>query len=435
MDDKASPRWEPVAVKLLLAAAALFLGAASPAAADSIVYAKQGNLFLTTADGSAGYQLTSDGGYSSPSQADDGTIGAIRDKYLVRLDRSGRALNDPVAAMGTLRGPIAGPYEARLSPDGRRFAYYFYVQSSFDDASTGIRWIDTGSYATWSWADRFTGAAADSEFDRSLKQPEWVSNDRVLGTQGFSMNMWTWKVGTGTGYTYTAQQWWFGLHDPVDEWGVHAAHWYDDPALSRDGAKLAMTDAGQQLVIAATNGPAWSGEPPYPEPDYLSSDSGFAEPAITCRGPVGKTENPTWSADGSTLAYGGPDGVHVINADCTGDRLLVPGATEPAFGPAGVNPPAAAQSPVTAPVARPAPVKLSRVSLHPRAFSARKGTTVRFTLSAPASVRITSKRSKPRTINGRAGSNAVRVHPRRGARRLTLTVDGKRASVTFRVRA
>jgi hypothetical protein len=73
--------------------------------------------------------------------------------------------------------------------------------------------------------------------------------------------------------------------------------------------------------------------------------------------------------------------------------------------------------------------------LHPRVFTLHKGTTVRFTLSAPAQVRITSKGSKPRVVQGRAGGNAVRVHPRRGARRLTLSVSGKRINVRCRVRA
>ena len=108
----------------LLALAAVALGvAASPAAADSIVYAKDGNLFLTSPDGSRGYQLTFDGGYSSPSQADDGTIGALRNDQLVRLDRSGRPLNAPIDAMGSGNEPIGGPYEPRISPDGTRFAY------------------------------------------------------------------------------------------------------------------------------------------------------------------------------------------------------------------------------------------------------------------------------------------------------------------------
>jgi hypothetical protein len=105
-------------VKLLAATLGLFLAAAAPAAADSIVYVKQGDLYLTSPDGSRGYQLTRDGGYSSPSQADDGTIGAIRDKQFVRLGRSGRPLGPPVPAMGTSGGAIGGPYEARISRTG-----------------------------------------------------------------------------------------------------------------------------------------------------------------------------------------------------------------------------------------------------------------------------------------------------------------------------
>src|SRR3954470_19557915 len=97
-------RWEAGGMRFLplaalsagLLAAGIFAASAS---ADSIVYAKDGNLFLTSPDGAKGYQLTSDGGYSSPSQADDGTIGAVRNGQLVRMDRSGRLRNAPIDAI------------------------------------------------------------------------------------------------------------------------------------------------------------------------------------------------------------------------------------------------------------------------------------------------------------------------------------------------
>ena len=63
---------------MLAAALAAASFAAAPAAADSIVYAKDGNLFLTSPDGSKGSKLTADGGYSGPSQADTGIVGALR---------------------------------------------------------------------------------------------------------------------------------------------------------------------------------------------------------------------------------------------------------------------------------------------------------------------------------------------------------------------
>jgi hypothetical protein len=324
--------------------------------------------------------------------------------------------------MGSGNDPIGGPYEPRISPDGTRFAYYFYVQTSFDDYENHIRWIDTGSYSTWTYADHFTSPATESEYERSMEQPEWVTDDRLLGTLGMYLNMWTWKLGTGHGYTYDAAQWWFGLQDPPDEWGVAAYHWYDDPSLSPDGSRLAMTDQGQQLVVAHTNGPAWSGEPPYAEVDYVNPESDLQPPTIDCRGPVGRTDNPTWSRDASVVAYGMPDGVHVMTMpDCT-DHLLIPGGAEPAFGPADVNPPAAA-------------AELSGVSLHPRAFRARRGTTVRFTLSAPARVTLSAGRARG-AVAGRAGANAVRFRPhlRPGRYRLRLRAGGASATARFTVK-
>jgi hypothetical protein len=415
---------------ILLAALVVAGVAASPAAADSIVYVKQGNLYLTSPDGSQGYQLTSDGGYSSPSQAADGTIGALHDDQMVRLDRRGHVLS-AVNGMGSGYSPnIGGPYEPRISPDGTRFAYYFYVQTSFDDYENDIRWIDTGSYSTWSYADHFTSPATESEYERSMEQPEWVTDDRLLGTLGMYLNMWTWKLGTGHGYTYPAAQWWFGLQDPPDQWGVAAYHWYDDPSLSPDGSRLAMTDQGQQLVVADTNGPAWSGEPPYAEVDYVNPVSDLQPPTIRCRGPVGRTDNPSWSSDAGEVAYGFPDGVHAMTMPDCADRLLIPGGAEPAFGPADVDP---ADAPGAA-AAGPA-VRVAGVSLRPRAFRARRGTTVRFTLSAPARVTLAAGRAK-RTVSGHAGRNALRFRPhlRPGRYRLRLSAGGASATARFTVR-
>jgi hypothetical protein len=164
--------------------------AAAPAAADSIVYAKDGNLFLTSPDGSKSYQLTRDGGYSEPSQADNGTVGALRYDELVRLDRSGRLLNAPIKAMGSDDRAIGGPYEPRISPDGTRFAYYFYVQSSYDDLEHDIRWINTGSYGTWTYADHFTSPATESEYGPATTTPprprSGGSGSRTRSTTGAS---------------------------------------------------------------------------------------------------------------------------------------------------------------------------------------------------------------------------------------------------------
>jgi WD40-like Beta Propeller Repeat len=413
--------------------------AAGPASADSIVYAKQGNLYLTSPDGSKRYQVTSGGGYSSPSQADNGMIGALRYGKLVRLDRHGHMLNRPVAGMGSpgtaSTHSIGGPYEPRISPDGKRFYYYFYVETSWDDSENDIRWIDTGSYGTWTWADHFTSPATESEYSKLLTQAEWVANDRVLGTMGFWMNMWTWQLGTGHGFTSSSAQWWFGLQDPPDDWGVAAYHWYSDPALSRDGTKLAMTDGDgddSQLLIAATHGPAWSGHAPYPEPDYVGQQSDLAAPTLECATARGKYVNPTWSRDGRTLAYGSSDGVHVLGVPsltCSAmtERLLVRGGSDPAFGPADVS---MADAPGSGGGAR-----VGHVSVRPvRAGHAGRA---RFTLSRSARVTIMAGGVGVR-VRGHRGVNAVALRFVRGLRpghyRLRVSAGGSAAGARLVVR-
>jgi len=416
------------------AAGLMVLGmATSSASADSIVYARDGDLYLASPDGSKGYRLTTDGGYSSPSQADDGTIGAVRDRQLVRLDRSGRKLGAPVAVVGSDRAnrAVAGPYEARLSPDGRRFAYWFFVETSWSDYRHGIEWTDVGSHTAWTYSDRFTDPESEGEYQKGMTQAEWLTNDRLVGTEGFWMNMWTWKLDAAKGYGGYSAQYWFGLQDPPDEWGVPAYHWYDDPALSPDGTKLAMTDGSDDhaLKLAAVQGPVYEGDPPY-DNDYLHGETAFARPEIVCSG--GSAVNPSWSGDSRKLAYGAPDGVHVMSIpslDCGAvtDALIAPGGTEPAFGRAGVS---MAQSPSA----------LATVRLRPKAFRAGRGTRVTYRLAAAGRVKLVVTRGhrvvKTIKAKGHAGTNRVRYRGRGlkpGRYRLTVKAGGAARSAGFRV--
>jgi hypothetical protein len=423
---------------LIVTAITLGLCAAS-ASADSIVYAKKGDLYLTSPDGSKGYRLTTGGGFSSPSQADNGIIGALRYGKLVRLDRRGRMLNKPVGGMGS-PGPgstrsIGGPYEPRISPDGKRFAYYFYVQSSTDDWENYKIHISTGSYGTWTWADHFTSPATESEFSHTFVQPEWVTNNRLLGSVSLVMNLFTWELGTGHGLYDSGGQWWASFQDPPDEYGVAAFHQYMDPALSSDGTKLAMTDGegdNSQLVIAATHGPAWSGHAPYPEPDYLAATagngSGLPAPTIECATARGKYVNPSWSRDGRLLAYGTSDGVHVLTIpsfDCSTatEHVVAAGGTDPAFGPADVN---MADAPRSG-----GGVRIGHVSV--RARSGR----LRFTLSRKARVTVMAGGVGVR-VRGHRGVNSVRLRFLRGLRpghyRLTVSAGGSVAATRLVLR-
>ena len=228
---------------LLLAAAATAV-AAGPAAASSIVYVKAGNLWLTSPDGSKGYQVTRDGGYSSPSQADNGIIGAIRNGRLVRMNRSGRLLNKPIDAMGSPGQDqhVAGPYDARISPDGRRFAYWFFITSSYYDPGDYREHADSESTTAISLGRPLHRPEHPDRVRQGL-HPGRVADQRPPARHGRLLDEHVDLEDRHRPRLHDgAAQFWFGLQDPPDQYGVPAYHWYDDPALSPDGTKLAMTD-------------------------------------------------------------------------------------------------------------------------------------------------------------------------------------------------
>jgi hypothetical protein len=141
--------------------------------------------------------------------------------------------------------------------------------------------------------------------------------------------------------------------------------------------------------------------------------------------------------------------VHLIGGDCSGDHLLIPGAVDPAFGPADVNLAQAPKPPAAQPAPAPAATrKVTKLSLKPRAFRAGgRGTKVRFRLSAAGRVTLTVTTAKVKRIKGvavtkgKAGANTLRFKGRigsktlkRGAYRLTLTpAGGQPASVRFTI--
>src|SRR3954468_8682257 len=153
---------------LLLGCAALALTIAAPAHADSIVYVKDGNVFLTSPDGAKQVQVTSDGGYESPSQADDGTIVALRGKQFVRMDSAGKQLNAPVDGMGSpatnSSGTFYGPYEPRVSPDGKRIAYWFGQYSERYSYGCSCYLFHLENNAAVSAVDHFTDPGGESEY-------------------------------------------------------------------------------------------------------------------------------------------------------------------------------------------------------------------------------------------------------------------------------
>src|SRR5262247_3955313 len=127
-----SARLNAAAAAAVLAIAMAF---ASIAHADSIAYVKDGNVFLSTSDGSRQFQVTTAGGYSDVSQADDGTMIALNGVRLHRLSRQGQLLADFATPVSDTRPAgsrvFFGPFDPAISPDGSKVAYtYYYMTQS-----------------------------------------------------------------------------------------------------------------------------------------------------------------------------------------------------------------------------------------------------------------------------------------------------------------
>jgi hypothetical protein len=373
---------------LIAAVAAMLLP--GTAAASSIAFIKDHNVWLTSPDGSRQQQVTSDGTattrYRWPSQADDGTILAKRGDYFVRLRPDGTRLGAPVPAVGSDIGHsgnlmvLSGPSAPRISPDGTRFAYWLSARSLVTcpiwDPHCSFHDTD---YTLVSRVDRFTRPEEYGAV-RDYRDPSWIGNDRLLvsnyglGLKEGAIS----RVGTG-------------------EAGL--LQWFDTPAgvpyigqgeLSRRGdrlATLAGTDpfgpAQEQLYLYGV--PA--AYPTLPVPRCYVDD---AAP------PSRRFLQPSWSPDGTELAVGQSDGIHVfgtipdlraatVNCAQITERVIAHGS-EPAWGPADV--PGAPTSPQPTP---PSPPAASPMMSELAVAKRQKGRVVRVRLrglAAGATVRV-----------------------------------------------
>jgi hypothetical protein len=404
---------------------------AAPAAADSLVYTKDGNVWAAGADGSSQVRLTQDGSpqtpYETPSQADDGTVLAVRGSRLVKLDRSGRqtasfgsVLTDKPSIVNAF-----GPWDAKLSPDGSKIAYWLGIIGGWTDYSTGIYYADPQSAVVYQSATDGRQLGSTMFYE----QPSWTADSQHLLLFD-ELNGGVPQVArAGVGASHNDAQGWF--HD-LDTFTPGPEGWHPIGAgeLSRDGSRLAVLRA----VTNAGNGGSARGKG---NRVTLYTAGGFDRPpqAMVC----GFTEDhggelgpPTWSPDGRRLAWAAPDGIHVGTigdpASCDGwsEQLVVPGGNEPDWGPAPI------QASTGDPGANAAPIAVrSRAKIKRRALR-RRGLLVRVT--CPSACRVDARlRLRKRVIGAakakRASAGEVKLRVRgrgpvrRGAKlRLTVKV-------------
>jgi WD40-like Beta Propeller Repeat len=322
-----------------LIAAALCLVCAAPAAADSISYIKDGNIWLTTPDGSRQHQVTQAGGYSFASQADDGTLIGLNGRRLHRIDpRDGRVLADfatPVSGEANGSGvTFAGPFDPAISPDGTKVAYSYMSTSVWTDPGCTPPNCDfkrTEVGVGYSHADRLTpweepGLGRQSGWTH----PSWIDNSRMLLSERSVIFGNTDSILDVVGNGNQAFEYWF---NDDNAWYLH------DGEISRDGKLAAWVGQAPNgmtadiIAVYKMNGPA----PALPEAcfHYVKPDGSF--------------DSPSFSPDGRQIVFahkqGNNPGIHVgplpdVSGGCAlpsaEAKMLIPGGAEPDWGPADV---------------------------------------------------------------------------------------------------
>ena len=165
---------------LPLALALLAASQAPALAGGSLTYVAGGDVHIAAPDGSSTRRLTADGGYAWPSQADDGTIVAVRKtaengrtpRRLHRMDRTGAALGAPVETVPVDNSFYIGPLAPKVSPDGSLVAYhYFYTGPITDSAVPRIGLTHS---------DRSTPNGEITSTLGGYFTPSWLQDGRLL---------------------------------------------------------------------------------------------------------------------------------------------------------------------------------------------------------------------------------------------------------------
>jgi len=321
------------------------LGPWSTTFAASITYIKNGNVWISTPDGTTQRPVTTDGTpeapYYSPTQADDGTIVVGWGSRLYRVNQTGNLVGPPIPTLVSEKPAnvhAVGPFNPRVSPDGTVVAYWIGLSSGSYDP--GCDCYLTSSVESVVYAR--TDGGGPIGFSRFWQTPSWIGNTGVLLFA--PNNRQTPQVGVGTLGSLGNEQGWFN-----DDGTGFDGYWQnvDDGELDRSGRKLVLVRGMQAERLSL-----------YAVGDFATP------PLLACEGagPAGAFTGPAWAPDGRALAWYENDGVWVspAPADLTtpgacgelDPHLLIPGASQPRWGVANmapVNPTATTPRPASTP--------------------------------------------------------------------------------------
>lgn len=267
---------------------------------------------------------------------------------------------------------LAGPFAPHVSPDGKLVAY----EHVFSRTVNG--YLETSSDVRFTRTDGLTEPSVFGETGRGAGAPSWIDSGRAF--VGINAIATTQVVGQ------PAVEWWSDYD--------HQPQWFDFGEDVEDG------EVASNGLVAVVRGDHEDNTI-----QLYRSDGGFTTlpiPACTLTGPsagaTGKQfRDPTFSPAADAIAWQEGDGVWTMDlpADCADGtpRLLIPGASEPDWGPANVNP-----------GPRPVPGTASPVTPAPRTTAPAPGATGPATRTDGVAPRAVTPRAAPRGCAALAGA-------------------------------
>jgi hypothetical protein len=332
----------------LLTSASMTLALLVPSAAQasSIIFIKNHNVWLAKADGSGQTRVTRDGTaanpYYSPSQANNGTIVALRGpdgrptaatfsgggSRIYRLSQTGKLLNPPrISLFEPLESVVPRALGAEVSPNGRTVALHTLL---YEQTREGGRPKLQPKVMYIVYKDAASGRDRGKS-DIPLVQlwsPSWIDNSRLLVFDQYS------QVGPQVYVAAVGRKPTPFYRDParsetVPDWNAFSL---GGGELTRAGDKLALARAklggGQETIeLYATRGVS-------SPPTHKCTISGrrlSAEPGLS------------WSPDGTALSWFEGSGIWATPVKLTAPgcglapKLLIRGGISPDWGPANAR--------------------------------------------------------------------------------------------------
>lgn len=291
----------------------------------TIVYIREGNVWAFTPSTGERRQLTQDGGYRSPSLADDGTLGAVQviagRSHFVTIRPDGRRRAFPP-------GELINLVHAELSPDGSLFAFAYVVVTPLgpNPARVGL-----------TFSDRWAAARVGGSFSSSYYHARWMTGERLILSGGGS---YPYLVrGEKSGWEGESSPYQFSIPGLRDE--IHD--------VARSGARFLVIGATYRVMGYEEQITGWHAiayRPARPEEQAVYEFS--LEEMRACRGDStarfgGGSCVPGWIPEGGFSLQGepkggaiSPDGRAMAFADARG--LLVTGPIGPSMRAFVVDP-------------------------------------------------------------------------------------------------